>query len=445
MAENGQPDPVKKGEYRGLTAYAIDKAKIAALGSWLLITNKDELGKRIIDQYLDGGDRTLSSSENFQRAIASRTDSLSAWSFTDVAAIRVSGTAQALYSGRTDNPLAEILFGGLLANLQHTPFATAEVTVEAQQLKLSLVAPHKAEWIRESREYYFGADNSGQAPSLIELEEGILTVSSYRDLSQMWLRAGDLMTEKANDDLAKADSQLSTFFSGKSFGEDILGSLDPKLQFVVSRQAAEDLKPAPAVRLPAFALVARMCQPEMTQPEFRRVFQSFVGFINVVGAMNGQPQLDLDMSNNDGRQLIAATYVPQPGDLAAKGARINFNFSPSIAFAGSRFIVASTKQLAQTLMVMEDNSPKSVDSAQPAKINPNTFATLEAAWLMQILDDNSGQLVAQKLLEKGRSKEAAAQEIQVLLTLISVVDRMQLELLTSGDTLQLNTVLQLRD
>ncbi len=49
----GSPDPIQTGTYRGITAYGLQDAKIALLGRWLIATNKGDLGKQIIDRYLD--------------------------------------------------------------------------------------------------------------------------------------------------------------------------------------------------------------------------------------------------------------------------------------------------------------------------------------------------------------------------------------------------------
>ena len=48
------------------------------------------------------------------------------------------------------------------------------------------------------------------------------------------------------------------------------------------------------------------------QPELRRTFQSLIGFLNIVGAMNGQPQLDLDMEKSEAAQFVTASYLPDP-------------------------------------------------------------------------------------------------------------------------------------
>lgn len=436
VASQGQPDPIKKGEYRGLNAYEINNVKITALDSWLLITNKNELGKRIIDQHLDGGSDTLANQPNYTAAVATKPQSFNVWSFTDIATIRDAGAMKDLYSGRTDNIVAEMLLGGIVSNLKKTPYSSASLSIDKTSASLSVRTPNSIEWIGE-REYYFGPENGGQAQEPILLLDSIFTLSTYRDLSQMWLRAGDLMTDKANDQLAQADSQLTTFFSGKDFGEDILGSLYPELQFVVTRQNPEDFIIKPAIKLPAFAIVARMRDPEKTVPQFRRVFQSFIGFINVIGAMNGQPQLDLEMDANNKMKIIAATYVSESEDKEAPG-KINFNFSPSLVFVGDRLVLASSKQLASDLA--ETDVPATLKSAT-TESKQNTVALLEVEALREILTDNQAQLVAQNMLDKGHSKEAAEQETAVLMTIINLFQNGDIALSTTQDSLRLDAKL----
>jgi hypothetical protein len=428
--------PVKEGEYRGLKGYALQgEARMAVINDWLLLSNKTETAKRIIDHFLDGGDETLANKTSFQAAQQARDKTARFWGFSDIETIRNAGLAKPLYSGQTDNPLAELLFGGILSNLQHTTFGTATLKVDQQAIKLSLATPHEAQWASEQREYYFGPDGKGAAPPLIQAENRLFALSAFRGMSEMWLRAGDLMTEKANDQLAKADTQLTTFFSGRDFGEEILGSIDSHIQLVAVRQQFDHILPRPAIKLPAFALQFRMKDPEITQPDLRRVFQSFIGFLNVVGAMQGQPQFDLGMETEDANQMVTATYVPDRDARQATDAAINFNFSPTIAFAGDRLILSSTEPLARQLV--SQASPE--QSSEPV----NTVAQFDANTLQAILRDNRPQLVAQNMLEKGHDQAAAQAEIGLLLDLLSFVKDASLTLQTSEQQLQLEVALEL--
>ena len=71
----------------------------------------------------------------------------------------------------------------------------------------------------------------------------IVSLSSYRDVSAMWLRAGDLFNEQTNEELAKADSGLTTLFSGKDFrrrhsGRVAAGNSDGRGQAAICRRPA---------------------------------------------------------------------------------------------------------------------------------------------------------------------------------------------------------------
>ena len=304
-----------------------------------------------------------------------------------------------------------------------------------------MATPHKPEWVAEEREYYFGPGEPVTAPPLLDLPDTLLAISAYRDVSTMWLRGADLMTTKAVDQLAQADSGLSNLFSGKDFGEDILGALEPGYRLIAVRQDFADRTPQPALKLPAFALVSRLRDRETMQPELRRIFQSLIGFLNIVGASNAQPQLDLDMDKGDGYQLVTSEYAPAVEDRDSREARINFNFSPSIAFAGDRFILASTKELAAQLVHIGESTDAS--SVNDQLWTANSHASANVAVLRQVLSDNRAQLIAQNMLTKGHDEEAAESEVDTILTLIDMFRTVEFRLDVAEDGLQFNLAIGL--
>lgn len=426
----------KQADYRGFTAYSLgDKLRMALIDNWFLLTNKPELGKSIIDRYVDGGNDSFRSSDRFA-LVDQSAEQATLIGCMDLQMIRDAGVAPKLYGGKTDNAAAEAIFGGLVSNLQHTPSLVATVNVEPSGINLAIVSPHETQW-GEGREYFFGENGHAQAPPLLEVPGRIFALSAHRDLSQMWLRAPDLMTDKANEDLAKADSGLTTFFSGRDFGEDILGSLQPGLQLVVNRQTFDPQSPQPAIKLPSFAIQFRMRTPEETTRDFRRVFQNLVGFINVVGAMQGQPQLDLGFEQSGDATLITTSYVPPKDQQDRDAAPINYNFSPTIVFADDRMVISSTTELARTLA---DAKPVTASTESL----PNTIAVLTAASLGDSLNDNKGQLVAQNMLEKGHGPDQAEAEIGVLFDILALFKDVELELDVRDGQLKLMTELKVR-
>lgn len=425
-----QPDPIKADEYRGIDAFEFQRVKFATFGPWFVVTNKGQLGKIIIDRYLDGGDDTLAHNQRWQQARRESNDRRVAWAFADIQAVRDAGIAAGLFKGQTDNLLVELILGGLLSNLQQTPFVTAALELRSDYISFALSSPHDPNWIGQPRAYYFGPDGRGAAPNLLRPKETLLTLSTYRDIAGMWLHAGDLFDEGVNDELAKAESGLSTLFAGKDFGEEILAAFEPQIQVVVTRQNFADTLPRPAIKLPAFATVLRLRNADEMRDELRRTFQSLVGFLNIVGAMSGQPQLDFEMEKQDGKQFVTTSYVADGDEKQSRQARINFNFSPSIAVDQKRFVLSSTASLMREL-----SHQPTQDDADDDPVNSRVY--LDAKVLRDVLDDNRSQLIAQNMLEDGNSKEEADRHIDRLLELLGWFRDATLNLGTADGQLQL--------
>ncbi|MBT5017798.1 MAG: hypothetical protein HON04_03565 [Planctomicrobium sp.] len=263
-------------------------------------------------------------------------------------------------------------------------------------------------------------------------------LSAYRDFSQMWLRAGDLFNAQVNDGIAQADSNLSTFFSGKDFGEDILGALSPQIQFIAARQNYPEDRPIPAIKIPAFALLAEMKDPESTTREFRRIYQSFIGFFNVIGAMEWNPQFDLDFESLENGELISAAPIPLVGEEQNKQAKINYNFSPTVAFVGDQLIISSASNLARS--IAQSERPK-----DNPKTDINTEMKLVGPVLQSALADNKSHLIAQNMLKDGHTREEAEKQIGLLLEVAKLFDSASLKLMTNDSQMSLRIGVELKE
>ncbi len=401
-------EEIRATEYRDLPAYKIQNAIYAVSGDKMIITNQPDLGRNVIDRLLDGGP-SLKDNPRFQSAWESRKPGELAWAFVDVEVIRES--ARKPFEDQINNPVLELLVGGIQSALAHSPYATATLTGDANAVSLKGSTPFQEDWIPEYREYYFGPNASGRGPVMPHVEGQLFALSTYRDVSEMWLRAGDLFNANINDGFAQADANLSTLLAGRDFGEDILGSFESEVVVVATRQDFSERLPRPTLQLPAFAGVFRLKEPGTMTRELRRIFQSLVGFLNVVGAMNGQNQLEMQMEKvGENAELVSATFVPEPDQQDSTDAEVIFNFSPTVGFAGERFVVASSTELARALV-----GEKPADAEN---LIDNTRANLHTSVLKQVLADNREQLIAQNMLEDGNSREEAEAVIDLILQVV---------------------------
>lgn len=424
----GQGNPLEAREYRGLSGFRIGKnggGVLATMDRWFVISNKPPLVKEVADNYLDAGRPSLAQSAGYKQARGATPGERKpfAWAFADLAEMRKRGLDKREIPDRSDNPVAEVLAGGLLSSIKKAEFVTAAIERDprdnaADLWRVSVAIPHDQAAVPEARKFFFRPEGTPAYSPLAPKGE-VLSVATYRDLGAMWMAKEDLFPENVIAQMAKADGDLTTIFGGHRFGQDILGALRPELQFVVTRQEYADAKiPKPTIKLPAFALVTRLKDPAKVQRQLKVSYQSLIGFLNVIGGQAGQPQLEMTEEKVGDGRMVAATY--DPSDDANQKARndIVYNFSPAIAFTGDYFILSSTGPLAQELMGLA-GKPGPAGREPPLVENIRTQVDLTVG--QQILADNRPHLVAQNMLEKGHDRETAEREVDLLLRLAKAV------------------------
>ena len=429
-AAQGQPDPIKQEEHRGVPIYKVGEAYSAVLGRWLISSNKQVLISMVLENHFADGE-TLAEDSQFQTVLKARGQQPSAWLYVDLRVIRLTGALKQALHKKSDNPPAEILAGGILGAIPDAAYVTASLEVDASRLKLTASLPCKAAEVAKTREFYFGSEASGRAPALLRPSGTLLTVATYRDFASLWRHAPDLFDEGINAKFAEAESNLTTFFAGRNFRDDILGNLEPGMQLVVTRQEFPQAGITPQIKLPAIASVVRMKKPEETARMFKITFQSLVGFLNITGGMNGLTPLEQNFDKVGSGTVFTSEYLPPLKEESKSEAALHYNASPTIAFVGDRFILASARPLAIDLI-------EHVRKESPAGSNVNTELALDGKTALAALADNRGPLIAQNMLEKGHDRAAAEKEIDAVLRAAKYIQGSSLQLTTDKDHLQLS-------
>ncbi|MFN5733291.1 MAG: hypothetical protein ACK48R_15720, partial [Planctomyces sp.] len=422
-----------------IPVYRLPQGGAAVVGQWLLVVNKNEAGRRLLDRLLDlqsADDQSLSALPAWQQSRASRQPQAAAWLWAGMQAIRDAAGNRAVFQNRAENPGVELLFGGLQTVLNHTDWMQTELLVADSSLRLALTAPFSADWMPESRQWYFGPDAAGQVPAVPQVAGLLGSIGMYRNVSEMWQRAGDLFDADINDRMAEAESNLGTVFGGRDFGDEVLGAFGPEMLLVAARQDFSAVRTVPAIQLPAFALVLSLKDAETMRPELRRAFQSAIGFFNITGIQEGRPQLDMDMQKSADSELIISRYLPprRPATGEAPPNPLIYKFSPTAAFQGDQFVLASTEQLAAEILRV----PR-----QPA-VAANVVMDVTADVAGQLVADNQQSMVSQNMLTKGQTREEAEAEVLVLQQLIGLMQGLTFQVRPDTAAKQLQMELELR-
>ncbi len=433
----GKKAPFQEAEYRDARVFRGDKFAFGIAADRLVLTNKSELGRRVIDAIYETPTESLAVRPNFQQARDARSEESIGWLYVDLATIRSASPDEKLLQGKADDPGGEIILGGVLEGLSKAPYLTADIMPGRRSVSASFSIPLDRSKISEERVHYFGPEGKGQAAAPIHVPGNILTISTYRDLALMLQRAGDLFNESANDGLAKAETGLSTLFGGRSFSEDILGAFSPRLQLVVAQQSYDRLDTKPSIKLPAFALVAEMRDPEATRGAFRRNFMNAIGFFNIVGAMKGNPQLELDFEDIDDGELISTRIVTPADKKDQEVVPLTYNYAPAMGFNDQLMVISSTGELARQILTQVSEDARAETSPE-AEATANTILQFSTDGIFELLLANREHLIAQNMLKEGHTRVEAETEIDSGIEIVKLFDKGRLELSSSDDTLDLD-------
>jgi hypothetical protein len=418
----GNPDPIQSTEYRGVQAYKIQNGIFVKLGSWVLVTNQGDFAKAVVDHKLDN--RKGLSQAPWYREASSKLQATGSMAevWIDLASIRAQMKNNDLFRGQANDFGAELILGGVLSVLANAQVMHASMTMDEQGIALEVQSPSDPNWYGQARQHYVGPDAKGRAPNWPKVPGAIATLSTYRDLAQMWLRAGDLFNQDVNDQLAQADNTLTTIFAGKDFGSDILTAIEPELQIFAAERSFDQAALKPTIQLPSFGMVARLKDPAKLQRELKRTFQSFIGFLNVAGAQEGQPQLEQDTIQQNGASIYTSQFIVEEDRKYPDGLPIQFNFQPTLAFLDDRVVLCSSVDCAKSIL---GQNPLDAGS-QTAQVQTRLEA--DGASIQKALQINSNPIIAQNMVEKGTTRIEAKREFDTLMLLIGLVKRMDMSL-----------------
>ncbi len=151
-----KPSPVKSKEYQGVTGWQFGPGEVhALLDDLLVVSNKQEALKAVIDRYGDASAQGLSAATAFEQAHGKQPAEALGWAWVSLEVARQSPKLQKALDGPSDNPLIELLIGGVLDAMKRAPFATAGLSLEGGKLRLRAELPRDAAKTAATRSLVF--------------------------------------------------------------------------------------------------------------------------------------------------------------------------------------------------------------------------------------------------------------------------------------------------
>jgi hypothetical protein len=398
-------------ERAGATLHSLrDRLHAAHFGKTLAVASSLDLLRESADLNAKAGGG-LAASARFRDAQSRAPRSAALFGFVDLERIAAARPDGKLFPSAFENAIGAIVFADLAPALRDASHATLALSFEPAGATLDVRVPAGA-----------GATPATPAPAVPRIPRLLGSLALSRDLTSFWGSREKLLQTDALSGLAQFNSFMGVLFSGKSLGDDILPQIQPDLLLVSARQGWPEGSASPSVKIPGFALVLHLRDAKRFGPRFEVAFQTAMGVINADRGQKGKEpflvrtvsEAGLDVTT--ARPLLEDARAPLPQEA---------NFSPSVALAGQRFILSSSRGLAVDL----------ARAYQRGDLEPEAAAdrlALRAGEILETLRENEENLIAGEMLKKGTSRAEATASIRLLLEIVGLFESAVLERVTEA-------------
>ncbi|MBN2292388.1 MAG: hypothetical protein JXM70_08185 [Pirellulales bacterium] len=417
--KKGQPNRVRSAVYRDVTGWTFNgKETHALIGNRLIFANKSKGLINMLDLRADGGAKSLYALPAYQAAKKASSTGTIASAFVNMGVLKhVPPITKVLANNQ--NPLATLLFGGVTEALQDSNWLALGLGIKGNTLSLHATVDGKTDDPNGAASFAFpDMLDKGALPNLV-VPRRIAAMSIWRDLRAFYAAKDDFFPERTSA-LIFFENMMGIFFSGRDLTEDVLAETHPQVRIVVAEQTFAH--GTPPTKLPAFAAVFQLRNPEKFALVAEEAWQKAIGLINFTRGQQAQAGMIIRQPTHNGTTYTMAYFLPGEKDAEMQ---IYHNFRPSLATIGNSLILSSTDELAEDLI---DSLKKQRNLPPKALPSTNSVVELDTTALASILAANRDILIRNNIVEKGNTPQKATFEIDLLLTIIQNLGRMNLSL-----------------
>jgi hypothetical protein len=345
------------------------------------------------------------------------------WAFARVDVLRQAGFAKDFYDEKAKNPALPIFFGGLSHVLNKAPYVTASLVLNDDRLAFRVDAPRDGSPWPEAYRGFYGAKPGEEAAVPLRPARTIASLSFYRDLKTMWDAREQLVAAEALPGFTELEANVGPIlFGGREFSNEVLGEFGPHFRLVAAAQEYSRSKPTPDIKIPAFALVAELKNPQEFGPELLISYQTVLGLANLGLGQQSQPRFILMNEAYKGFEIQGARFLERATAKSdAAGVHLRHNFTPAVSIAGRYFVLGSTVEIVKDCIdaLGDVNAP-------PKTTEHNIVFEANMAEVIRVLAQNKEPLISQNMVSGGNTREQAEQELDTLLKVIGLFGKGQI-------------------
>lgn len=397
---------IKVTEY-GVEGYKVgNNFFLARAGSALIFSNNKAAIQSAIKLHLGKEKKCLADNASFQEAMKLLPKGPLATGWLNMRPIQQSPQGKELYKSPRDNFLLTLLFGGYLGVAGQTPAFAAGAYEGKDGFEVTLRAPRGREGMGGDADLHVAPGGKATCRPLLEPKGVVYSSTFYYNFPALWKDREKIFPRAVADQFAQFEKTSGRQLGGVKIST-LLESVGTSHRFVVAAERSRPYKNAPNQKVPAFAFI-----PELSQPDrFARNADTLLRFGGLIATT--QLGLQLKETKHNGIDIVAYRF-DEKFKAQADAENLRFNFTPCFARVGDQMVFSSSLELCKDVidqLVKEQNGEK-----RPALIRPRD--RYYSTGLAALATDFQDTLMAQTILSQAVPARQAQQEVEALIQLI---------------------------
>jgi hypothetical protein len=415
LARQEGKERVVRGDYHGVAmAHAGNDFWTARAGSALLVSNKQPALQAALDRHLGRETKSLAESKQIAEAwrLLPKGCAVRAWISLDAA--HKAAEARGLYKTPRDDVNLTVLFGTYLDLAGRSPYVCLGLAPQEDGFLFTVRMPRGREGMGGDQILKVAPAGQAATRPLLAPKGVLYSESNYLDFASIWTERTKLFPEKQVKGLEEFDKTSARFLLGNRLSK-LLPQVAPYYRFVAIKQGKIGYKKEPQVRIPAFALISELREPEA----FGKSMESILRAAALLASFNVKLKL-AEETHHDSK--IVGWRFPEDGDFKGDTTEFRFNFSPCFTRVGNQFVYCSTVELCRDLVDVLQKEAKGKDLGSASCPRSMVYAAGGA----ELLENFRDQLITQTILDQAAKPEDAGAQVTAFINLIRRLGTLEL-------------------
>jgi hypothetical protein len=402
----GAKEMLARQKYQGVEAIEIDKGlTVARVGDALLLATKGDALKAGIDQHVanskEAKSPNMASAAGPKEARKILPPGPAAWMWLNLEPVKSLPQAKDLLTTPRNDVVQTVLFADILDVVRRSDFVAAGLYQEAADFHLAVRMPAGRDGAAPDVELHLPKDPKvPHSLPLLEPKGVLFSYSFYLDLDPLYRNRDAILPPKVAKDFVEGEKQISRFLLGTSLPQ-LFAQGGPHFRIVATQpEKVPDYKTEPEQKLPAFAVVVSMRDPQFAK--------SMTSILKGVGfALSTQASLRSWEEQIAGVPAFGYSF-PEKGKFPDDPQKFRFNYQPTFAVVKDQYVFASNKGLCRELIGILEKENRSKPTTQNLQLRG--YAT----GLGDFLYLNPDQALASTIIGQGVKVGEAKKQTEAL-------------------------------